>query len=665
MNIFKKIQNYISKSNNSEIGLFQSQNLRQDSETWNTTQLLKEAEINLYTNKALNKRAEKVGQIEFTTKNKKGDDLNTPDSQKLLNLLNKPNRYQSKNEFWSLYQKYKDITGSVYIRLIKDNNSIRNVGTITEMELLRSDLVTQKFDKLGVLIGYEYKQPNGSTLKYTPKEIISSHYANPLSPLEGISLIQSGVRSITIDNQLSDFQSNILRNGGKVDGIINFKAERLTKEQVTDAKQAYIAQYSDSKKAGIPLFLGGDADYKRVSLSPEELSYLKSKELTLNDICILTEVPKVMLATVDGVKFDNAAESRRMFLADVIDPLMENLVVNLNESEQFVNEDVVLSYIDPVPENVKLKLEINENGIQNYYMTPNEARENVGLEPIKGGDELLVPFGLTTQSQSDNHDKESKSFKKKEFNHPLRDKKFREAYGKMKVAKEIRNEDIMEKVLKTYFKAQRDRIISQLEPTVTRVFRKKGLENDVFNPDLEIKIATAEFLPLLQKFLLEAGEDTYKLLGDSSFDFTLSSEIVSFLDLKTRVFAEEITKTTFVRLKKEFEVSLSEDENRHQLIKRIEDTYKDGGTVITKNRAATIARTEVGGAMTKGTFEAYKQAQVPIKIWVTVGDARVRDSHANQDGEERAINDPFTNGLQYPRDANGPAGEVINCRCQI
>lgn len=668
MSIFKKIKSLFKSA--TEVGLFQSATLRQESGTWSKGKFLRMAEIALYTNKAITVRAKKVSDIEFAIQNEKGEEIETSESKALLNLLENPNPEQTKNEFFELYQKYKDATGSVYIQLITKDRTLREKSVIGEMRLLRPDRMEAEYNNEDVLIGYKYSKETGRDIKFKPDEIIASHYYDPLDQKKGVSLLRAGSKAISTENQLFDYNENILRNGGKLDGILSFTAESLTKKQVDDAKKGYFEQYSDARKSGTPLFLGGDAKYQSLGLSPAELSYLESKGSTLNDICILTEVPKIMLATIDGVKFDNAKESRNMFLTDVIAPLQKNLTIKLSQSQK-LSGGLTISFIDPTPENVDLKLKINDNGLKNYYMTQNEARENIGLEPLsEGGDTILVPFGLMPQGEesddnTDNTDDKKMNKQEKDYDHPLKDPAVRKLYGEFKVAKEIKNENIFERLLKMYFKAQRDRIIENLDPSVNRVFRKQNIVGEVFNLEQEIKISADEFLPLLTEFLKESANDTYDMLGNSRFEFTLDSNIASWLQKKTDIFSRQINDTTFKRLQEEFATSLSEQETRQQLVKRIEDTYKDGGKVISKDRANTIARTETGGVMTKGTFEAYKQADIPIKIWVTVGDKKVRDSHRAQDGEERAIDAAFSNGLKYPRQAGQPAGEVINCRCQI
>jgi hypothetical protein len=48
--------------------------------------------------------------------------------------------------------------------------------------------------------------------------------------------------------------------------------------------------------------------------------------------------------------------------------------------------------------------------------------------------------------------------------------------------------------------------------------------------------------------------------------------------------------------------------------------------------------------------------------WLSSRDDEVRETH-RIDGEETEHGKPFSNGLLYPLDHDGPAGEVVNCRC--
>lgn len=90
---------------------------------------------------------------------------------------------------------------------------------------------------------------------------------------------------------------------------------------------------------------------------------------------------------------------------------------------------------------------------------------------------------------------------------------------------------------------------------------------------------------------------------------------------------------------------------------------------IPKNRAMTIARTEAHRIQTKATMDAQHKAKNKgadvVKQWDASLDKKTRDSHRQVDGEIRELDEPFSNGLMYPGDPDGGAGEVINCRCAL
>jgi hypothetical protein len=86
-------------------------------------------------------------------------------------------------------------------------------------------------------------------------------------------------------------------------------------------------------------------------------------------------------------------------------------------------------------------------------------------------------------------------------------------------------------------------------------------------------------------------------------------------------------------------------------------------------QAARIARTEVHAASNAASLMAANATPArPKKEWLTVEDERTRESHSLANGQIVEVDEPFNIGgasLMYPGDPEGPAEEVINCRCVI
>lgn len=343
----------------------------------------------LYVYSCVRVRAKKVSQLlDFKLKNKNSDkDI---EESKLLDVLNSPNTYQTKEEFFECYQTYKDITGSVFIYVIRKGDD--NDGDIQEMHLLKPDCIKIILDKEQTkIVGFESTDPALNKKKFNPNEIIFSLSPNPISPLSGLSPLLAGAFTITTEKQLCEYQSNVLKNGGKVEGIFTFETDRITKEQVEEMKERYKEDYAEAKRSGLPLFMGGKSKFDNLGLTPTELSYLESKKINRDDVLVLYSVPKTLLGLTDGVQKGNYAETERMFIKDIIYPEIKNLVAKLNTLSK---EEELLYSPDPTPEDTE---DINnkiESGGTYHYMTINEMRELQSLEPIPEGDIILVPFSL-------------------------------------------------------------------------------------------------------------------------------------------------------------------------------------------------------------------------------------------------------------------------------
>ena len=619
-------------------------------------QYIKAYQIALYVNKAINKRSTKVGEIEFVLE-KNGERVEKGDTG-ILDLLNKPNQYFTGRQFWALYQLHKDIYGEAYIWVDKTPSLInRGSGKVNALHLLKPDTITIKYDKTtGEVVSYAQQLAGGKSRSFLPDEIIRDWYPNPEKLLSPLPLLTAGMKEISTSVQLSEYQNNILENGGRVGDVFKIKTDRINKTGLSELKDTYLANYAEAKKAGTPLFLGGDADYVRTALTPNELDFLESKKTTLNDICILSEVPKPLLASLEDIKYDNADASMLIFMRDVVQPLMTQLASKL--SNYFYPKEMMnISFVDPVPENKEEKRKDLIVADTIHALTINEKREALGLEPVKNGDDILIPFGLTTLGVEPAVIEPVA--KKKAFNHPLKNKEFRIKYGDIKVAFEDEYEAILYKSIQEYTKEQMDRIVNGISPEEMRSFTKDIID-EAFNEKLEIKLAYEKFKPIMEKALIAGGAKSLALLG-VSHEFVLSGIMAGWLDKKVEVFSTQINDTTFKQLKNQFSESLAAGESRQQLVRRIEGTYGD----ISKGRAKVIARTEIHNANQYGTFKAYGQAGLDTKIWVTVGDGKVRDTHAMVDGEEKLMDMNFSNGLMYPGDESAGAEEVINCRCQI
>lgn len=119
----------------------------------------------------------------------------------------------------------------------------------------------------------------------------------------------------------------------------------------------------------------------------------------------------------------------------------------------------------------------------------------------------------------------------------------------------------------------------------------------------------------------------------------------------------------------ESEIPLGEDQ-----IDRMVERYMDR---FLQYRAENIARTEslyaVGSARRESLTQTLDQLGGPrslvVRTWMSTKDKRTRDTHAEMDGQQRGMDEPYESSsgarLMFPGDSSlgAPAEEIINCRC--
>lgn len=139
-----------------------------------------------------------------------------------------------------------------------------------------------------------------------------------------------------------------------------------------------------------------------------------------------------------------------------------------------------------------------------------------------------------------------------------------------------------------------------------------------------------------------------------------------------------MNQTTSEKIMQVIEDGLGEKLSIEDIAKNIVSDFADIPNI--QRRAMVIARTEVLTAASVGQAAALKDSEKVLgpmlKMWINAGDDRVRGNpggiykksdfdHWALQGEVVKSTEKFSNGLLYPRDPSGEAGDVIQCRCRM
>ncbi len=197
-----------------------------------------------------------------------------------------------------------------------------------------------------------------------------------------------------------------------------------------------------------------------------------------------------------------------------------------------------------------------------------------------------------------------------------------------------------------------------------KAFNRRDIEAILF----ELGEATQRLEPTARAAAQRSAESGFESLRSDLggvFVFGLTNPAV-FAAVETSVQrVQGILKQTRDALRSQLAEGIRRKETLDQVTARFTAVFS-----FERTRAQTIARTETAQVVSATRHAAFETEGVERKLWLTAGDERVRSNHRvfGQLGAQlldfNFMNSVGQSGiLLHPSDPNGPAAEVINCRC--
>ena len=337
---------------------------------------------------------------------KSGDEI--LENHPLISLLSRPNPLQSGSEFFNSLYGYLLLSGNSYMLGINGLS-----GLPKEIHLLRPDRMAVK-GRVGGVFPSKYEYSINGTVQSTYGVDQSTGYSelkqiklwHPLDDFYGCSPLTAAAMEVDQHNSATRHNINLLENGARPSGAVVFKpqddqgykmqlSESQRQQLLTDLNQ----RFAGSKNAGRPMLLEGDFDWKEMGLSPRDMDFLNMKHMAATDIALCFGVPSQLVGVPDNQTYSNVAEARLALYEETIIPYLRKVESDINEwlVPQY-DQDITFEYdIDSIPALSERRRVIYANvigAVEKGIMTRNEAREMVGLSPVDGADDLLVPANL-------------------------------------------------------------------------------------------------------------------------------------------------------------------------------------------------------------------------------------------------------------------------------
>ena len=218
----------------------------------------------------------------------------------------------------------------------------------------------------------------------------------------------------------------------------------------------------------------------------------------------------------------------------------------------------------------------------------------------------------------------------------------------------------MRKRLAQSFEEQRKAVLAKLAALPPR---SRASLADIFDEETLSKKMRARLLKLDVKLFEESAQLTLTGIGTDK-DFIFTTEVMKEIRKHNADYVTQVNETTKRRLAAALAEGVEEGESTEKIAERLDAVFAER-----KRNTMTIARTEVGTGAIRASIEAVKQSgSKRRKQWIATSDNLTRDDHADMNGVVVDLDEQFDVGgykAEGPCDANLPAEQRINCRCDL
>lgn len=550
----------------------------------------------------------------------------------LQQLLDQPNEYMSQFAMIELLHTHLNIAGNAFLLRSPDG------GQNGSLHIARPDRMHMVPGRREIL-GYVYIAEDGDKIPFLPDEVIHVKLPNPVDPYEGLGPgmppLAAAATETDVDNQATSMLRQFFENAGVPFGI--FTSKNILDDGEVKRIRARLKEQigGGQQKFWETLIMDADASYQQMGITMQQMEFPDLRTITETRICAVFKVPAILVGVKAGLEhstYSNYKEARSDLWEDKIIPdnmrvadAMTNAFRSLLPRGGRIGHDY--SRVSALKEDRGEQFNRATSGFSGDLMTLNEARAEMGLEPLLNGDLrksemrgpslLPAPDPLPPVGQASR----TRTFGLQILTQAQRQKvgaEWHRAFDRTARSHELK-----------FMKAAQERFSDEASTLVSRARENRGMQRrDLAWSDIESAMFkflegdsqeawVSAFKPLMSDLLLEQGEniaDKWGLIWDAT-----SADARKFLESYTLRFADTLQATTKDTLRD----LLSQGQADGWSISKLTDELKAVYDGWDKSRAEMIARTETIRSSNAGAEVAFAGAGVDQKEWFTAEDEMV------------------------------------------
>ena len=570
-------------------------------------------------------------------------------------LLWKPNEDQTEYEFIRALMVEYYVFGSVYVWVLPDPNSESGY----QLRIVPNEWVIKSEGNAYAPNTIRLCTHTGGTAVDIPRtEFVQFKTYSAGNPGGFLSPISALRQTLTEQVEASRFRRQLWKSSGRLNAqIIRPKDvapwdDEQRKKFATAFREAWGS--GGSKAGSIPIMEDG-MEIKPFSTSFKESEWASSVKLSREAVASAYGVNPSLIWHSETQTYASAKDNARALYSDCLGSVLQMLQQRFNNFLIPMVDDTPNLYVEfDLTEKLKGSFEerasILQTSVGSPWLTRNEARADMNLPPVEGGDDLITPLnvavnGVANPGDAYTYEGIDNQAKKLTFTNGsvCGCKSCKETDIKIKGKSEQNENEEVTGALQKFFKRQARSVIPKI-----------NTDGEIWDAERWNKELSEDLYPILQKI-----SDRHGIEASEVLDWNYSTEAtVNYIKKVSEVRAKGINNQTWKRIQKDLE---SEEPD-------IDHVFE-----VRENTAETVGRSVATAVSSWAITEATRQAisdnaprtvgKIIEKEWVTGENAR--PSHLAMNGQRVPIDADFSNGMFWTGEDTGDPDENCGCNCSI
>jgi HK97 family phage portal protein len=494
----------------------------------------------------------------------------------------------------------------------------------------------------------------GSYIDIPRSEFVQFRFYAPGNPAGYQTPLAALRQTLNEQIQADKFRTEVWSSSGRFNAYITRPANLTpwTDEQ----RKAFVTAFRDgwgrggSNAGKMPLLEDG-MEIKPYSFNAQQAQYAEAKQLSREDVAAAYHVNPSLIWHTTTQTYASAKDNARALYADCLGPTLQMIQQRINsfllpmlgaDPDTYVEFDLT----EKLKGSFEERASILQASVGGPWMTRNEARADNNLPPVEGGDQLITPLNVTEGGQAspqDTHmDPQEPMTVVETSGNPAIKAKGETVRLKARSSKE--EDERVADTLEKFWRRQSRSVLPKIGAKSGESWWDADRWDEELADDLE---------PVLRDIANAHGREAAKAIG-SEWN---ADQIVNYIRKLSEGRATAINASTFQKLLDAVADEDDEEDTPAHVFEVRED--RDAG-MFGRSLASAIA----GWAMCHEAPEQAQQQGIHKRVekqWIT-GD-NPRAEHAAMNGEVVPIDQPFSNGCEWPGDEGGDPDTTCGCNC--